>query len=215
MPFVKLPAAYPMATPLPGWPVAWLSTTTWVAVGTLPKELQTAAKTVLDQTIKEARSAHPIEIRMFGRTVKEARISWLFSKIAGLTYRYSGNTRTATTPTPEITAIAEWAAASIHPKYERTLVNCYRDKNDYIGAHADSEAGLAKNQPITTVSLGGSRRFRLISTTKAHTGYEITLHHGDVLIMGGACQRQYKHTVLKGKKGEDQPRVSLTFRVHE
>ena len=105
------------------------------------------------------------------------------------------------------------------PKYEpnSALVNFYEtspgDTPDYMGLHSDDERTLVAGAPIVSLTWctrGHTRRFRLkpVDTTKdavVPTGWKqskldgavVALGNGDLVIMGGACQRTHKHEVMK------------------
>ena len=62
---------------------------------------------------------------------------------------------------------------------------------------------------MAIVSLGGSRRF-LLRPKGGGQSVRLEPGPGDLLVMGGACQRTWEHTVPKVAFA--QPRISLTFR---
>jgi alkylated DNA repair dioxygenase AlkB len=89
------------------------------------------------------------------------------------------------------------------------LGNYYRNGNDSIGWHSDDEKEL-KYGMIASLSFGGTRRFDL----KDNQTQEITkvnLKHGDLLLMIGDIQKNFKHQVAKTKNADE--RINLTFRV--
>ena len=94
-------------------------------------------------------------------------------------------------------------------RFERLGANLYRDGRDSVAWHGDR---IARDRPtalIAIVSLGEPRRFRL-RPAEGGTGPGFDLGHGDLLVMGGACQRTWKHAVPKVARAG--PRISLTFR---
>ena len=101
------------------------------------------------------------------------------------------------------------------------LSDCYRIRMDHLSAGwyrtgADSVAWhgdrIARERPrsiVATVSLGGPRRF-LIRPKGGGESTGFDLGRGDLVVMGGACQRLWEHTVPKAASAP--PRIALMFR---
>eukprot|EP01125_Pyxidicula_operculata_P012047 TRINITY_DN3947_c0_g1_i1.p1 TRINITY_DN3947_c0_g1~~TRINITY_DN3947_c0_g1_i1.p1 ORF type:complete len:149 (+),score=9.11 TRINITY_DN3947_c0_g1_i1:625-1071(+) len=91
-------------------------------------------------------------------------------------------------------------------------MNYYRDGDDYIGFHTDSE--VREGDMIASISLGTGRKFQL-----RHKKYkenntekiEIILQPGSLLIMKGDTQKHWKHSVPKEPQVLEE-RINLTFR---
>ena len=62
---------------------------------------------------------------------------------------------------------------------------------------------------IPVLSLGATRRF-LIKPDRGGRSTVITIHGGDLVVMGGRCQKDYKHSVPKLRVVAG-PRLSLNF----
>jgi len=91
--------------------------------------------------------------------------------------------------------------------------NLYRNGRDYIGWHADDEKTHADGSAIVSLSVGATRKFYLKrKAAGAKTEHRITLDSGSLLVMGGALQQHWKHTVPKELRVE-RARYNLTFRV--
>jgi alkylated DNA repair dioxygenase AlkB len=82
----------------------------------------------------------------------------------------------------------------------------YRDGNDSVAWHGDKVESVDCIIPI--VSVGTPRRFLL--RPKDGRSFVFNLGWGDLLVMGGACQRTCQHTVPKQARAE--PRISIMFR---
>jgi alkylated DNA repair dioxygenase AlkB len=92
--------------------------------------------------------------------------------------------------------------------YNAVLCNLYRNGNDSVGLHADSEPEMGP--VIASVSLGAERLFRV----KAQNGTVVfaeKLPAGSLLIMAGPTQTNFKHEVPK-EPVVTEPRINLTFR---
>ncbi len=93
----------------------------------------------------------------------------------------------------------------------RTAGCCYyRDGRDSVAWHGDTIGrGSTHDTMVAIVSLGDPRRLAL----RPRGGGEsigFTLGHGDLLVMGGSCQRTWEHAVPK--VAHAGPRVSVQFR---
>jgi alkylated DNA repair dioxygenase AlkB len=154
-------------------------------------------------------------IVLFGKRVLQPRlIAW-----AGeLPYRYSGQTLEPR-PWPEpvqavLARVNASARASCGASFNHVLINRYRDGRDSMGYHADAEPELGPDPVVATLSLGATRRFSLRRHPK-RSGEEplaLELEHGSLLIMGGTCQRHYRHAIPRDSKAQVEQRISLTFR---
>ena len=109
-------------------------------------------------------------------------------------------------------------AAELSQRYARDFYSCfcnfYRDGTDSVAWHADRNGRTEREPWVAIVSLGGPRHFTMRPTdaelrrgTRAHSW---TLHSGDLLVMGGACQHDWEHAVPKMRGAP--PRMSVTFR---
>ena len=86
----------------------------------------------------------------------------------------------------------------------------YRDGRDSVAWHGDT-IGRGKTQDtlVAIVSLGDPRKLAL----RPRGGGEsigVTLGHGDLVVMGGSCQRTWEHAVPKVARAG--PRISVQFR---
>lgn len=87
--------------------------------------------------------------------------------------------------------------------------NLYRDGRDSVAWHGDRIARDRPTATIAIVSLGERRPFRLRPRGGGRSvGFE--LGRGDLLVMGGTCQRTWQHTVPK--VADTGPRISVTYR---
>jgi len=86
----------------------------------------------------------------------------------------------------------------------------YRDGKDSVAWHGDTIGrGKTQDTMVAIVSLGDPRRLAL----RPHGGGEsigVTLGHGDLVVMGGSCQRTWEHAIPKVASAG--PRISVQFR---
>ena len=97
-------------------------------------------------------------------------------------------------------------------EYNSIFCNFYENGNNYIGPHSDSYLTNDNIHPIVSLSFGTTRKFYMknIKDTKDIKKYE--LKGGDIFLMGGNCQKYWKHYVPKELKIKDG-RINLTFRI--
>lgn len=99
--------------------------------------------------------------------------------------------------------------------YNAVLINRYRDGRDYIPPHSDDDYGDA-TPTIRSLTLGAARPFRLAkilsgSKQDKSTTVEFLPGHGDLVVMRGKTNAEWRHWVPKTAKSIGE-RVNLTFR---
>ena len=88
----------------------------------------------------------------------------------------------------------------------------YRDGRDSVAWHGDRIGRSRESDTmIAILSLGAARPLAL-RPRDGGTSQRIASGHGDLLVMGGACQRTWDHAVPK-MSGHVGPRISVQFRV--
>ena len=101
----------------------------------------------------------------------------------------------------------------------------YRDGRDSVAWHGDRIGrGRSENTMVAIVSLGAERRLSLRprpvpQDLRSASSREVSpsssigfpVGHGDLLVMGGTCQRTWDHAVLKTAKPVG-PRISVQLR---
>ncbi|MFN2537711.1 MAG: alpha-ketoglutarate-dependent dioxygenase AlkB [Mycobacteriales bacterium] len=95
--------------------------------------------------------------------------------------------------------------------FDSCLVNLYRDGNDAVAWHGDTVRKTLRNPLVVTVSLGASRRFLVRRRGGGPTLKEYAPGQGDLMVMGGAMQHDYEHTVPR-QKSASGARMSVTMR---
>jgi alkylated DNA repair dioxygenase AlkB len=91
----------------------------------------------------------------------------------------------------------------------------YRDGRDSVAWHGDRIGrGRSEDTMVAILSLGESRRLMLRPNGGgAGRTLGFSLGHGDLLVMGGSCQRTWEHAVPKSSR-PCGPRISVQFRPH-
>jgi alkylated DNA repair dioxygenase AlkB len=109
--------------------------------------------------------------------------------------------------------IVEEMRRALSDRYEIELcsigANLYRDGRDSVAWHGDRVARTLPEATIAIVSVGGPRRF-LLRPKGGGRSVRFELASGDLLAMGGSCQRTWQHSIPKVARAA--PRISLTFR---
>lgn len=125
-------------------------------------------------------------------------------------YQYSGVSHKPLPWTADLLAIRAKVEQRCQCTFNSVLANLYRDGRDSMGCHADDEKELGLNPTIASLSLGEERLFKM-HHKNARQSLDINLQHGDLLVVGGTCQRYWLHSVPKTKTLKT-PRINLTFR---
>jgi alkylated DNA repair dioxygenase AlkB len=90
----------------------------------------------------------------------------------------------------------------------------YRDGSDSVAWHGDT-IGRSRNEDtmVAIVSLGATRAF-VMRPRGGGRSLRLPQSHGDLLVMGGSCQRTWEHAVPK-TSAPTGPRVSIQFRPRD
>ncbi|HWO08136.1 MAG TPA: alpha-ketoglutarate-dependent dioxygenase AlkB [Polyangiaceae bacterium] len=171
-----------------------------------PPEAAALAHTLMAELPWEQRN-----IVLFGKPVLQPRlIAW-----AGeLPYRYSGQTLEPRPWPSAARGVLTRISATARIPFNHVLINRYRDGKDSMGYHADAEPELGRDPVVATLSLGETRRFVLRRHERAsdEPPLVLPLRNGSLLIMGGTCQRHYRHAIPRDAHPALDERISLTFR---
>ena len=139
----------------------------------------------------------------------EQRSRWMYTRVVEeprLTAEYPV---IAEAPQPVLHYLTRVLSEHYGQEYARLWMNWYRDNSDGTGWHADRPQNKLDNTVIPVLSLGATRRF-LIRPAGGGPSTPIVTHGGDLVVMGGRCQKDYVHMVPKQKLTAG-PRLSLNF----
>jgi len=94
----------------------------------------------------------------------------------------------------------------------RTAGCCYyRDGRDSVAWHGDTIGrGKTTDTMVAIVSLGDPRKLHLRPRLGGADPVVVEMGHGDLVVMGGSCQRTWEHAVPK--VAHAGPRISVQFR---
>ncbi|HEX3189569.1 MAG TPA: alpha-ketoglutarate-dependent dioxygenase AlkB [Streptosporangiaceae bacterium] len=118
-------------------------------------------------------------------------------------------------PDPVLTDAREALNAHYGPELGepfRTAGLClYRDGRDSVAWHGDTTGrGKTEDTMVAIVSLGTPRPL-MLRPRGGGTALRFEVGHGDLLVMGGSCQRTWEHAVPKTSQPVG-PRISVQFR---
>src|SRR5437588_602728 len=102
-------------------------------------------------------------------------------------------------------------AVERRPLSDGAWVCLYRDGSDSVAWHGDRIAReSARDTMVAIVSLGATRPFGLRPKSGGR-GLRLQVGHGDLLVMGGSCQRTWLHSIPKVATCLGS-RISIQFR---
>ncbi len=180
---------------------------------------------VFDQ-LYHGQSWHHRTVTMYARRLPEPRLTSWWTPADG------------PEPVPVLAEIRTLLSSRYGEEFSSIGFNCYRDGADSVAWHGDRHRHTIDNPIVATVSLGAPRPFRLrprrgrpaerapASRTAMGLGgaapvqapprggghsQSFDLGRGDLLVMGGACQHDWEHTVPKVRVVSG-PRISITYR---
>ena len=113
-------------------------------------------------------------------------------------------------PCPPVLARAHGALEQRYRRrFESIRLAWYRDGRDSVAMHGDRIGRRIADAVVAILSLGAPRRF-LLKPAAGGRSLRFDLGGGDLLVMGGACQRTWRHGIPKVKSAG--PRISIQFR---
>jgi alkylated DNA repair dioxygenase AlkB len=150
------------------------------------------------------------EVIIFGkRIITKRKAAWYGD--SDYLYTYSNSTKQALPWTEELSWLRQIIKELIGTKFNSCLLNLYHNGNEGMGWHSDDEKSLGKNNTIASLSLGAERKF-LFKHKQTKQIVSLLLEHGSLLVMKGATQSNWLHSLPKSKDVIDS-RINLTFRT--
>ena len=89
----------------------------------------------------------------------------------------------------------------------------YRDGRDSVAWHGDRIGRGAREDTMVAILSVGAPRDLLLRPVRGGETVRRPLGHGDLIVMGGSCQRTWEHCVPKSARAAG-PRISIQFRPH-
>ncbi|MEW2392337.1 alpha-ketoglutarate-dependent dioxygenase AlkB [Streptomyces venezuelae] len=89
----------------------------------------------------------------------------------------------------------------------------YRDGRDSVAWHGDRIGRGARENTMVAILSVGDPRDLLLRPRRGGATVRQPLGHGDLIVMGGSCQRTWEHAVPKSARASGG-RISIQFRPH-
>ena len=152
--------------------------------------------------------------KMYDRTVDVPRLLCFYREDAAL-------------PDPVLDTCRDMLSDHYHAELGEDFTTAglclYRDGRDSVAWHGDTIGrGSTEDTMVAILSLGAARPLLLrprpgISIGTSASGTSGTLRynlgHGDLIVMGGSCQRTWEHAIPKSAQSTGA-RISVQFRPH-
>lgn len=110
---------------------------------------------------------------------------------------------------PILHAMAAALSGRYGVDFDAISLAIYRDGADSVAWHRDKELRDWPEAFVAVASLGGTRRF-MVRPLGGGPSRTFSTGWGDLLVMGGTCQRTFEHAVPKQRHAD--PRMALMFR---
>lgn len=118
-------------------------------------------------------------------------------------------------PHEALTQARERLSAHYAPELGEPFVTAgmclYRDGRDSVAWHGDTQGRSAHHDTMVAIVAFGSPRPLLLRPRGGGASLRFPLGHGDLIVMGGSCQRTWEHAIPKTARAVG-PRVSVQFR---
>jgi alkylated DNA repair dioxygenase AlkB len=139
----------------------------------------------------------------------EQRDRWMYTRRVvepRLTAQYP---RLEQAPHPLLRTAARALSDHYGIEYDGLWINLYRDHRDSTGWHGDAGSCRKRECVVPVLTLGAQRRF-LIRPVEGGSSTVLQPVSGDLVVMGGRCQTDWRHCVPK-QTGAAGPRISVNF----
>ena len=140
--------------------------------------------------------------RMYDRVVDVPRLVAWFDEAAPLPHRVLTDARAA---------LSAYYGPELGEPFTTAGCCLYRDGRDSVAWHGDTRGRSATEDTMVALVSFGSPRTLALRPRGGGEGTSFRLGHGDLLVMGGSCQRTWEHAVPKTAHAVG-PRVSIQFR---
>lgn len=112
-------------------------------------------------------------------------------------------------PPAPLPAMAEALSGRYGIDLSAVSANLYRDGADSVAWHGDTSGRKRETTVVAVLSLGAPRRF-LLRPKGGGRSIRYTPAGGDLVVLGGTCQRTFDHSVPKCSAAGS--RISVMFR---
>jgi alkylated DNA repair dioxygenase AlkB len=133
---------------------------------------------------------------MYGQRVTEPRLAAEYEDISAAPQRL-------------LHVITATLAQHYGVAYRYLWFNLYRSHRDSTSWHGDPIGKVQETSTVPVLSLGATRRF-LIKPAQGGQSVSLAVACGDLIVMGGRAQRDWRHSVPK-QATPAGPRISINF----
>jgi alkylated DNA repair dioxygenase AlkB len=109
------------------------------------------------------------------------------------------------------TALSAHYAEELGEPFATAGLCYYRDGRDSVAWHGDRIGRGAREDTMVAILSVGTPRDLLLRPMGGGSAIRRPLGHGDLIVMGGSCQRTWEHCVPKTTRAAG-PRISIQFR---
>jgi len=110
-------------------------------------------------------------------------------------------------------ALSAYYARELGEPFTTSGLCYYRDGRDSVAWHGDRIGRGAREDTMVAILSVGTPRDLLLRPLRGGESVRRPLGHGDLIVMGGSCQRTWEHCVPKTTRAAG-PRISVQFRPH-
>lgn len=137
----------------------------------------------------------------------EQRDRWMYDRVVDEP-RLTAEFRTLDdAPHPMLVTMCAALSDRYGVPYDGLWLNLYRDHRDSTSWHGDRFSCRRPENIVPVLSLGARRRF-LLRPLAGGASVALTVSAGDLVVMGGRCQAEWRHSVPKQAR-PCGPRVSV------
>jgi len=154
-------------------------------------------------------------VRLVEQVPWQAERRQMYERVVDVPRLLSWYDQDATLPDPVLRSARDALNAHYRDELGAEFVTAglcyYRDGQDSVAWHGDT-IGRSRwaDTMVAILSLGASRRLSL-RPRSGGSPLGFNLGHGDLIVMGGSCQRTWEHAILKTARPVG-PRISVQFR---
>jgi alkylated DNA repair dioxygenase AlkB len=102
-------------------------------------------------------------------------------------------------------------AAELGERFVTAGMCLYRDGRDSVAWHGDTTGRSSRHDTVVAIVSFGAPRPLMLRPRGGGASLRFPLGHGDLIVMGGSCQRTWEHAIPKTSRPVG-PRVSVQFR---
>ncbi|MER7759781.1 alpha-ketoglutarate-dependent dioxygenase AlkB [Streptomyces sp. NPDC097619] len=108
-------------------------------------------------------------------------------------------------------ALSRHYAAELGEPFATAGLCLYRDGRDSVAWHGDRTGRSSREDTMVAILSVGDPRDLALRPRGGGMARRLPLGHGDLVVMGGSCQRTWEHAVPKSARAVG-PRISVQFR---